>query len=249
MNLAATTEISPKKGTVAAMNSERILLIEDDADISELVQYNLEREGFKVYTSADGEAGFNLARQVRPDLIILDLMLPSLDGLSVCRRLRTDGLTKDTRIVMLTAKGEESDVVVGLEMGADDYVTKPFSPRELVARIRAVLRRPLPENRGESVHEDRLSAGPVTIDAGRHEAFCHGQSLALTLAEYRLLATLISRPGIVFTREQLIEKITGGETYVIDRNVDVHIRSIRKKLGDDADFILTVRGVGYKCRD
>ncbi|MBM4250457.1 MAG: response regulator transcription factor [Deltaproteobacteria bacterium] len=231
------------------MNNERILLIEDDSDISELVQYNLEREGFKVYTSADGEAGFNLARQVRPDLIILDLMLPSLDGLSVCRRLRTDSLTKDTRIVMLTAKGEESDVVVGLEMGADDYVTKPFSPRELVARIRAVLRRPSPESRGEDQPDDRLTVGPVTIDAARHEAYCHGQPLALTLAEYRLLATLISRPGIVFTREQLIEKFTGGETFVIDRNVDVHIRAIRKKLGDEAEFIMTVRGVGYKCRD
>jgi DNA-binding response OmpR family regulator len=249
MSLAGTTDLSAKKGMVAAMNSERILLIEDDADISELVQYNLEREGFKVYASADGEAGLNLALQVRPDLIILDLMLPSLDGLSVCRRLRTENATKDTRIVMLTAKGEESDVVVGLEMGADDYVTKPFSPRELVARIRAVLRRPLPESRGETKREDRLSAGPIMIDAARHEAFCHGKSLALTLAEYRLLATLMSRPGIVFTREQLIEKITGGEAYVIDRNVDVHVRAVRKKLGDDADFIMTVRGVGYKCRD
>lgn len=227
--------------------NDRILLIEDDSDISELVQYNLEREGFRVYASADGEIGLSQAVQLKPDLIILDLMLPGLDGLSVCRKLRANPLTAEVPIVMLTAKGEESDVVIGLEMGADDYVAKPFSPKELLARIRAVMRRP--RLKGGQADGSRRVVGPVTIDPERHEAFLRDQPLSLTLAEYRLLSGLTSRPGRVFTREQLLEKITGGETYVIDRNVDVHVRAIRKKLGDDADFIVTVRGVGYKCRE
>jgi two-component system phosphate regulon response regulator PhoB len=176
---------------------------------------------------------------------VLDLMLPGLDGLSVCRKLRAHPTTCEIPIVMLTAKGEESDVVIGLEMGADDYVAKPFSPKELLARIRAVLRRP----RHGVINEGRRTTGPVTLDPERHEAFLHDAPLVLTLAEYKLLSALTSRPGRVFTREQLLEKITGGETYVIDRNVDVHIRAIRKKLGADADFIQTVRGVGYKCRE
>lgn len=229
------------------MVDEKILLIEDDSDISELVQYNLEREGYKVYASGDGEIGLSQAVQLKPDLIILDLMLPGLDGLSVCRKLRANPITAEVPIVMLTAKGEESDVVIGLEMGADDYVSKPFSPKELLARIRAVLRRP---RLGQTqVDNGRRSVGPITIDPERHEVFQNGAPLSLTLAEYRLLSALTSRPGRVFTREQLLEKITGGEAYVIDRNVDVHVRAIRKKLGDDAEFIVTVRGVGYKCRE
>ena len=233
--------------TLATQVDEKILLIEDDSDISELVQYNLEREGYRVYASGDGEIGLNQALQLRPNLIILDLMLPGLDGLSVCRKLRAAQETQDIPIVMLTAKGEESDVVIGLEMGADDYVSKPFSPKELVARIRAVLRRPRAP--GASVADGRRTVGPVTIDPERHEVWLRDQPLSLTLAEYRLLSALTSRPGRVFTREQLLEKITGGEAYVIDRNVDVHVRAIRKKLAADAEFIMTVRGVGYKCRD
>lgn len=237
---------SRKKGLpVSPTTEDKILMIEDDSDISELVQYNLEREGYKVFVSANGESGFSQAMTLRPDLIILDLMLPGLDGLSVCRKLRAHPTTAEVPIVMLSAKGEESDVVVGLEMGADDYVTKPFSPKELIARIRAVLRRP----RQSTVVEGRRITGPVTLDPERHEAFLRDEPLVLTLAEYKLLSALTSRPGRVFTREQLLEKITGGETYVIDRNIDVHIRAIRKKLGGDADFIQTVRGVGYKCRE
>ena len=233
--------------SLATQADEKILLIEDDSDISELVQYNLEREGYRVYASGDGEIGLNQALQLKPNLIILDLMLPGLDGLSVCRKLRASQETQDIPIVMLTAKGEESDVVIGLEMGADDYVSKPFSPKELVARIRAVLRRPRAP--GAVAAEGRRTVGPVTIDPERHEVWLRDQPLSLTLAEYRLLSALTSRPGRVFTREQLLEKITGGEAYVIDRNVDVHVRAIRKKLGSEAEFIVTVRGVGYKCRD
>ena len=230
-----------------AMAEERILLIEDDSDIAELVQYNLEREGYRVHVSGDGELGLKQALQLRPDMIVLDLMLPGLDGLTVCRRLKASPQTQDVPILMLSAKGEESDVVIGLEMGADDYVAKPFSPKELVARIRAVLRRPRAPT--EAQLGGRRTIGPVTIDPERHEVYLRGSSVNLTLAEYRLLSALTSRPGIVFTREQLLEKITGGDVYVIDRNVDVHVRAIRKKLGDDADFIITVRGVGYKCRE
>lgn len=245
MGKAAFVEL--ERGTMHSMTEEKILIIEDDTDISELVQYNLEREGYKVYTAHDGEIGYAKAVQERPALIVLDLMLPGLDGLSVCKQLRALPETKNIPIVMLTAKNEESDVVIGLEMGADDYVSKPFSPKELIARIRAVLRRPQAEMVKAS--SSLVTVGPIAIDAERHEVSLKGQTLALTLAEYRLLTALTSRPGRVFTREQLLEKITGGEVYVIDRNVDVHIRAIRKKLGDEADFILTVRGVGYKCRE
>ena len=245
MGKAAAVEFD--KGAVHSMTEEKILIIEDDFDISELVQYNLEREGYKVFMEHDGERGYTRAVQIKPTLIVLDLMLPGLDGLSVCKQLRSHPVTQDVPIVMLTAKNEESDVVIGLEMGADDYVSKPFSPKELIARIRAVLRRPLLQ--APKSPSSLLSVGPVAIDADRHEVLLKGQPLALTLAEYRLLTALASRPGRVFTREQLLEKITGGEVYVIDRNVDVHIRAIRKKLGDEADFILTVRGVGYKCRE
>jgi len=230
------------------MAAEEILVIEDDADISELVQYNLEKHGFRVHAVRDGELGFQQALKLQPSLILLDIMLPGVDGLTVCRRLRENNDTRHIPVIMLTAKGEESDVVIGLELGADDYVTKPFSPKELVARVRALLRRAGDEGTGKSAAA-RLVVGPVEFDAERHEVFHRGRQVAFTLAEYRLLQTLISRPGRVFTRDQLLEKITGGDTYVIDRNVDVHVRAIRKKLEGDSDFIVTVRGVGYKCKD
>ena len=249
--LESVTLDSGRRSAVHPTMGELVLIIEDDLDISELVQFNLEREGFRVIVAGDGELGVAQAVKEKPDLIILDLMLPGLDGLSVCKSLRANIQTRDIAIVMLTAKGEESDIVVGLEVGADDYLSKPFSPKELVARVKAVLRRPKNENQRvfSSQQTAGKSNGPVIIDHDRHEVWHHGQPLTLTLAEYRLLSTLVSRPGRVFTREQLLERITGGEVYVIDRNVDVHIRSIRKKLGEDADFIITVRGVGYKCRE
>ena len=230
------------------MAIETILIIEDDGDIQELVQYNLERQGYKVIAAADGETGFKLALQSAPDLVLLDIMLPGIDGLSVCRRLRENNDTRHLPIIMITARGEESDIVVGLELGADDYVTKPFSPKELVARVRAVLRRAQDEVK-DPAKTNRIVAGPVEIDDERHEAYYKGSPLKLTLAEFRLLQTLASRPGRVFTRDQLLERITGGDVYVIDRNVDVHIRAIRKKLDTDSEFIVTVRGVGYKCQE
>lgn len=229
------------------MGQETILIIEDDSDILELVQYNLKREGYKVVTAAQGDQGLALAQKLNPTLLVLDLMLPGIDGLTILRRLRADPQTADIPIVMLSAKGEESDIIVGLELGADDYVAKPFSPGELLARVRAVLRR----QRGPVSTEPglRRQVGPITLDTDRHEAWHHGAALTLTLAEFRLLEVLTSKPGRVFTREQLLSRISGGDVHVIDRNVDVHVRAIRKKLGDDAEFIMTVRGVGYKCRE
>ena len=234
-----------------------ILVVEDEADICELLQYVLEREGFGVTCVNNGAEALEVARSKAFALAVLDIMLPGMDGLTLCRKLRENQSTRRMPIVMLTARSEESDVVVGLEVGADDYLTKPFSPKELVARIRAVLRRvndrgvdaPAPESAKPVPVLDAgiVSLGQVSIDKTRHTVKVRDQSIQLTLAEFKLLALLMSRPGRVFSRDQILEQISGSDVYVIDRNVDVHIRAIRKKFGDDAEFIQTVRGVGYKC--
>jgi len=237
-----------------------ILIVEDEADIRELIQFNLEREGFKTRVAKNGQEGLELAMNQTPDLILMDIMMPVCDGLTALRKIRetTTGSLKQTPVVMLTAKGEETDIVLGLELGADDYVMKPFSPKELTARIRAVLRRTKDDARAGATATDKtppsssvekMKAGPIEIDTEKHLAFSRGKPLVLTLAEFNLLKVLISKPGRVFTRDQILEKISGADTYVIDRNVDVHVRAVRKKLEDDAEFIQTVRGVGYKCRD
>jgi len=185
------------------MEKQSILIIEDDEDIVELLSYNLAREGFEVYESHNGETGLALATQKRPSVILLDLMLPGLQGLEVCRQLKQREESRTIPVIMVTAKGEESDVVVGLEMGADDYVVKPFRIREMAARIRAVLRRRRQPDAAESIR-----VGPLVIDSARHEVELDGQSLALTLTEFRLLKILASRPGRVFTRDQLLERIS-----------------------------------------
>jgi len=228
------------------MAKESILIIEDDPDIVELVQYNLEREGFRVVAALDGEHGLKEAMQRKPALVLLDLMLPGIDGLEVCRLLKQREETSGSAVIMLTAKGEESDVVLGLELGADDYVTKPFSPKELVARVRAVLRRGKRKAVGQP---NRLDVGGVSLDAERHEVRVHGELIYFTRAEFRLLWTLVNQPGRVFTRNELVDRITAGESFILDRNVDVHVSAIRKKLLDQGDLVQTVRGVGYKCKD
>jgi DNA-binding response OmpR family regulator len=229
------------------MARESVLIIEDEPDIVELVQYNLEREGFQVFAARDGENGVKQARERKPSLVLLDLMLPGIDGLEVCRQLRQGAETRALPLIMLTAKSEESDVVLGLGLGADDYITKPFSPRELIARVRAQLRRE--ERKSASKSVERLSAGGVLLDALRHEVSLNGEVLPFTRAEFRLLWTLLSSPGRVFSRNDLVDSITAGESIILDRNVDVHISSIRKKLGAEGDLVVTVRGVGYKCKD
>ena len=222
----------------------KVLIIEDDPDIIELLRYNLAREGYKVSACKDGELGLMEARKQLPDLILLDLMLPGMNGLEVCRKLKGGEKTSVTRIIMITAKGEESDVVSGLELGADDYVTKPFSPRELLARIKAVLRRGEAADRKEP---SRREIGDVVLDKERYEVTVKGSHVVFTRAEFRLAWMLASNPGRVYTRDELVEQITGGEAMILDRNVDVHISAIRKKLGTDVELIGTVRGVGYKC--
>jgi len=229
------------------MAAGRIVVIEDEADILEVIRYNLSREGYKVMTSQDGAQGLELVRKEAPDLVLLDLMLPGLDGIEVCRRLKEDTVTHPIPIVMVTAKGEETDIVLGLGVGADDYVTKPFSPKELLARVKAVMRRgPLREDRGAG---ERIVREGVVIDAGRHELVVDGKPVTVTATELRLMHFLALHPGRVFTRDQLLTRVIGESAVVVDRNIDVHVLAVRKKLGDHRELIETIRGVGYRFRD
>jgi DNA-binding response OmpR family regulator len=225
----------------------KVLVVEDEADLREVVAYNLQREGFKVLEAANGAEGLRKARNENPDLLLLDLMLPDLDGLEVCRRLKRDPVTSALRIVMLTAKGEESDVVLGLGVGADDYVTKPFSPKELVARVKAVLRRGPAREDVEATR--RVRQGPLVVDADRHQARLEGRDLGLTPTEFRLLHFLAAHPGRVFARDELLRRVMGEDVVLVDRNVDAHVRSIRRKLAAGRDLLETVRGVGYRFRE
>jgi len=226
------------------LKREKIIVIEDDPDILEVISYNLSREGYSVITARDGEEGLKKIREQAPSLVILDLMLPVLDGLEVCKRLKGDPFTKDIPIIMVTAKGEESDIVLGLGLGADDYVPKPFSVKELLARVSAVLRRgPLRE---DVTVEGRIVRGGVVIDSTKHEVTIDKVEVPFTATEFRLLFFLASHPGRVFGREELITRVIGEDAAILDRNIDVHVKSIRKKLGKYRDFIETVRGVGYR---
>jgi two-component system alkaline phosphatase synthesis response regulator PhoP len=229
------------------LKRENIFVVEDENDILDVIEYNLSREGFRVQTSRDGEQGLRGIRESTPDLVVLDLMLPSIDGIEICRRLKSDPRTRAMPILILSAKGEESDIVLGLGVGADDYLTKPFSPRELIARIRAVLRRgPLLDDLGAT---ERVTHAGLVVDAGRHEVTVDGELIVFTATEFRLLHYMSSHPGRVFTREQLINRVIGEDAIIIDRNVDVHVRAVRKKMGPYRDMIETIRGVGYRFRD
>ncbi|HOT35642.1 MAG TPA: response regulator transcription factor [Candidatus Latescibacteria bacterium] len=227
------------------MPGQHVAIIEDEDDILELISYNLRKEGYRVTTATSGEAGLLAVRNTLPDLVLLDLMLPGVDGFEVCRSLKKSAETSHIPIIMLTAKGEETDVVAGLELGADDYITKPFSPRVLLARVRAILRRkPKTEDEGSSpivVHD-------VAIHPGRHEVTVGGVHVALTHTEFNLLHLLASRPGWVFTRYQIVEAIRGDNSPVTDRSVDVHVVGLRKKLGQAGRYIETVRGMGYRFK-
>jgi two-component system phosphate regulon response regulator PhoB len=225
-----------------------ILLVEDEQDLLELLRYNLAREGYNVQTAATGEEALKQVRAEPPNLVLLDLMLPGMDGLEVARTLKSREATRHIPIIMLTAKGEEPDVVQGLEVGADDYITKPFSPRVLMARIRAVLRRG--ETAGEEAETGRaIRLGGITVDPDRHEVVCGEEPVNLTATEFKLLSLLMSKPGRVFTRQQIIESIHEGFAAVTDRSVDVQVVALRRKLGDKGKNIETVRGVGYRFRE
>ena len=229
------------------MAHQSILVVDDETDILELVEYNLTRAGYRAACVTTGESALARARSHAPDLIVLDLMLPGVDGLEVCRQLKAEPAMRAIPVVMLTARGEEADVVAGLELGADDYVVKPFSPRVLVARIRAVLRR---RQRWASDDANRsIAHGEIVVDPGRHEVAVAGEPVALTATEFRILHALARRPGWVFTRNQLVNLAQGPDAVVTDRTVDVHIVAIRRKLGGCGDYIETVRGIGYRMKD
>ncbi len=228
------------------MSRKKILVVEDETDILDLIDYKLSQEGFQVLRATEGELGLEKARSQDPDLILLDIMLPGIDGLEICRRLKRDPLTETIPIIFVSAKGEESDVVSGLELGADDYLVKPFSPRELVARSRAVLRR---KSRKEDSHpSERHNFRGLIIDPVKHEILLDGKPVEFTATEFRMLEFLARHPGRAFTRQQLLNRVIGEDAIVIDRNIDVHVRALRKKLGDHRDRIETLRGVGYRFR-
>lgn len=229
------------------MGKDRVLIIDDEEHIVELIRYNLENEGYDTLTAYNGKEGISLAEKYRPSLILLDVMLPEMNGLKVCKTLRQGKETQHIPIIMLTAKSEEIDKIVGLELGADDYITKPFSVRELLARIKAVLRRTY-----ESKPLEIFTFQEVTVDFGRHKVNKNGHRVDLTLKEYELLEILIKNQGEVLKRDFLLEKIWGYEYVGETRTVDVHIRHLRKKLEDDDKnpmFIETVRGIGYRFND
>jgi two-component system, OmpR family, alkaline phosphatase synthesis response regulator PhoP len=226
------------------MPGERILVVDDEQDILDLLEYALTREGYQVTAAGSGEEALRQVRAVTPDLIVLDLMLPGLDGLTLCTVLRTDPTTSAIPIIMLTARGEEADVVRGLQAGADDYVTKPFSPRVLAARVGAVLRRSPPEE--TAAEADVLSVGGITIHPGRREVRVGEEAVDLTYTEFAILAHLAARPGWVYSREQIVEAVRGGEYLVTPRAVDVQVVRLRRKLGVAGAQLETVRGVGYR---
>lgn len=229
------------------MANPTILVVEDEPDIRKLVQYNLVQERYKVIEAEDSEQALQLLQRARPNLIILDLMLPGMSGMELCKLLRDRQDTAHLPILMLTAKAGEADKVIGLEMGADDYLAKPFSPREMVARVRAILRRA--ESAAAADSPPSYEKGPLRIDFTTYEVFARGKTIKLTLKEFELLRFLAQNPNRVLSRDQLLDRVWGGETYVTPRTVDVHIRRLRKAIEKDDShpkWILTLRGVGYK---
>lgn len=244
--VAETTEIAPGKPRApkAGIELSRILIIEDDRDIAELVRYNLEKEGYQVSALGDGMSGLAQLQKAPPDLLVLDLMLPKLSGLEICKAVRRDEALNRIPILMLSARGEEADRVIGLELGADDYVTKPFSPRELAARVKALLRRIQPPGK----QEKPIAAGELRIDPASYRATRDGEAVPLSTLEFRLLYYLASRPNRVFSRDQLLDAVWGTGRFVTPRSVDVYIRRLREKIERDPDkpaHLKTVRGAGY----
>jgi len=223
----------------------RVLVVEDEHDLNELIARQLRQDGHEVVQAFDGQAGLEAVERHAPDLVILDWMLPKLDGLVVCRRIRERHVTP---ILMLTARGEEADIVLGLEVGADDYLTKPFRIRELLARVRAMLRRSdrLQTAAPALAQPESVAAGPLSVSAEMRSATLHGEELDLTPKEFDLLALFVQHPGRAFSRDYLLERVWGDDVYVTDRTVDTHVQRLRKKLGDEADAIRTVWGIGYR---
>lgn len=229
------------------MPKSKVLIIEDDRSLAKVLEYNFVQNGFDVVLCSDGQDGLNQARNKHPAIVLLDLMIPVVDGLEVCRRLRSSPETREVPIIMLTAKGEETDQVVGYNLGADDYVTKPFSIKVLIERVKSLLRREQMRHSGEA--EDVISRQGVTIDRLKHRALINGEPMDLTPSEFRLLETMVRQPGRAFGRTELVDSALGADAMVLERTIDVHIRSLRKKMGKHADLIETVRGIGYRFRE
>lgn len=227
------------------MSGEKILVVDDEINIVELIKYNLDNNGYKVYSAYDGKTAIKILEEKTIDMIILDLMLPDMDGLEICKRLKKKEDTAQIPIIMLTAKGEEFDKILGLELGADDYITKPFSVRELIARVKVILRRASTENNDGNI----ISINELLIDIDKHEVIKNNQKLDLTLKEFELLKLLITNKGKVLTRDSLLDRIWGYEYFGETRTVDVHIRHLRQKIEDDdknPKYIETIRGIGYR---
>ena len=248
MDDRAVNRLAPRLASqlpIAPMAKARILIIEDDASLAEVLQYNLSHEGYATQVARDGQQGLREIRLRCPDLIVLDLMLPMIEGLEVCRLLRADPATQSVLVLMLTARSEESDELVGFSVGADDYVTKPFSVKVLLQRINALLRR---KDQGNADRDVIVSQG-IMIDRRRHRATAGDRALDLTPSEFGLLEVLVRQPGRAFSRAELIDVALGDDAMVLERTIDVHVRALRKKLEGHADLVQTVRGIGYRLRD
>lgn len=226
------------------MAKPKVLIIEDERSLQEILSYNLVNEGFEVLTAGDGQDGLRRAQTALPDLVVLDLMLPGLDGLQVCRQLRSDPKTQNIRILMLTAKAEEVDEIVGFNMGADDYVAKPFKIKPLISRIKALLRRPSAEASSSEV----LSVAGIEVDRTHHTAKLDGEEMQLTPTEFKMLWTMMRRPGRPYSRNELLDNARGEDANALERTIDVHVRSLRQKLGDKGSLVETVRGIGYRFK-
>ena len=237
-------ESSQGAPSLSGVSAQRIAVVEDEEDIREILEFTLQSEGFAVSCFADGKSALRAIRRERPDLVLLDLMLPDLDGLEVCRELKSDADTRAIPVVMVTAKGEETDVVLGLGLGADDYVPKPFRNKELVARVKAVLRRTAREVVADD--ERQITHGDLRMDPTRHKAWAAERELELTATEFRILQLLASHPGRIFTRAQILTASRGEDAAAYERSVDAHVRTVRKKLGELRDLIETVRSIGYR---
>lgn len=231
------------------MAKASIMVVEDDQDIRELVSYNLGKEGYTVVSAESGEQALKLIESANPDLIVLDIMLPGMDGIEVLRSLKQGSRYAQIPVIMATAKSEDSDIITGLELGADDYIAKPFSPKVLIARIRSLLRRTQSRINEARALDELVQVGPITLDAGRHEVSLKGQPVDLSATEFAILEFLMRNPGWVFSRNQIIDAVRGKDYPVTERSVDVQILGLRKKLGEAGNRIETVRGVGYRFQD
>lgn len=228
------------------MAKEKVLLVEDERSLTDVLVYNLERDGYEPFVAHEGKDGLRKAQTILPDLVILDLMLPGMSGLDICKELKSNPKTASLPILMLTSKSEESDQIVGFAVGADDYVTKPFSTKVLLQRIKALLRR---KSAPEAPETDLVAFGKIKIDKRSHKVMHGNQQLTLTPTEFRLLETLIRQPGRAFTRHDLMDSAIGDGAIVLERTIDVHVKSLRRKLGSSGDFIETVRGIGYRFKE